>query len=163
VSRLRHYLTGFRGFDRDARVFLVTTLLSSGAISLFWINFNLYLAALDVSPSTIGLIAATGSLSSTIAALPASIMADRIGRRLTMIGGAALASIALAGLMVATDEPFLFAMAVLYGAGQQTLFVVAIPFLTERSRPDQRNELFALQFALTNATQVVAALAGCAR
>jgi len=160
VSRLRHYLTGFRGFDRDARVFLVTTLLSSGAISLFWINFNLYLAALDVSPSTIGLIAATGSLSSTIAALPASIMADRIGRRLTMIGGAALASIALAGLMVATDEPFLFAMAVLYGAGQQTLFVVAIPFLTERSRPDQRNELFALQFALTNATQVVAALAG---
>jgi MFS family permease len=160
VSRLRSYITGFRGFERDARVFLVTTVLSSGAISLFWINFNLYLAALGIDPSTIGLIATTGALSSALAALPASILSDRIGRRLAMIVGAALSSVALGGLLFATEIPFLFMLAVLYGAGQQMLFVVAIPFLTERSRPEHRNELFALQFAITNGTQVVAALAG---
>jgi hypothetical protein len=58
-ARLRQYIAGFRGFEHDARVFLITTLLSSGAISLFWINFNLYLAALGLTPSTIGLIAGT--------------------------------------------------------------------------------------------------------
>jgi MFS family permease len=160
VSRLRAYITGFRGFERDARVFLITTLLSSGAISLFWVNFNLYLAALGVDPSTIGLIATAGAGSSALAALPASILSDRIGRRLAMMLGAALSSIALGGLLFASEIPFLFVLAVIYGAGQQMLFVVAIPFLTERSRPEHRSELFALQFAITNGTQVVAALAG---
>ncbi|HUG47452.1 MAG TPA: MFS transporter [Candidatus Limnocylindria bacterium] len=162
TGRLGRYIAGFRGFGPDARVFLFTTLLSSGAISLFWINFNLYLAALGLDRSTIGLIATTGALSSAVAALPASVLADRIGRRLAMVIGATLASLALAGLLVVEATPLLFLLAVAYGAGQQTLFVVAVPFMTERSRPEQRNELFALQFAITNGTQVVAALAGSA-
>jgi MFS family permease len=162
LTRLRQYIAGFRGFERDARVFLVTTLLSSGAISLFWINFNLYLAALGLSAPTIGLIATTGALSSALAALPASILSDRLGRRLAMMLGGALSAAALAGLMVFSDLPLLFLLAVAYGAGQQTLFVVAVPFLTERSRPEHRSELFALQFAITNGTQVVAALVGTA-
>jgi MFS family permease len=160
IGRLQQYISGFRGFERDARVFLVTTLLSSGAISLFWINFNLYLAALGLDRSTIGLIATTGALSSALAALPASVLADRVGRRLAMILGAALSATALAGLLVASETYFLFLLAVAYGAGQQTLFVVAVPFMAERSRREQRSELFALQFAITNGTQVVAALAG---
>jgi len=160
VGRLGRYISGFRGFERDARVFLVTTLLSSGAISLFWINFNLYLAALGLDRSTIGLIATTGALSSALAALPASVLADRLGRRIAMLIGAGLASIALGGLLLVSETGALFLLAVAYGAGQQTLFVVAVPFMTERSRPEQRNELFALQFAISNGTQVVAALAG---
>lgn len=160
VGRLGRYISGFRGFERDARVFLVTTLLSSGAISLFWINFNLYLAALGLDRSTIGLIATTGALSSALAALPASVLADRLGRRIAMLIGAGLASLALGGLLLVSETGPLFLLAVLYGAGQQTLFVVAVPFMTERSRPEQRNELFALQFAISNGTQVVAALAG---
>jgi MFS family permease len=159
-SRTRRYASGFRGFERDARVFLITTLLSSGAISLFWINFNLYLAALGLDRSLIGLIATTGAASSAIAALPASLIADRFGRRLALMLGAALSAAALAGLLLVSEVVFLFLLAIAYGAGQQALFVVAIPFLTERSRPEQRSELFALQFAITNGTQVVAALAG---
>jgi len=160
LARLWQYVAGFRGFERDARVFLFTTLLSSGAISLFWINFNLYLAAIGLDTSTIGLIAAAGALSSTLAALPASILSDRLGRRLAMMLGAALSLAALALLPLTTDLPLLFLLAIAYGAGQQILFVVAIPFMTERSRPEQRSELFSLQFAIMNGTQVVAALAG---
>ncbi len=160
LARLGLYVSGFRGFQRDARIFLVTTMLSSGAISLYWINFNLYLAALGLERSTIGLIATTGALSSALAALPASVLADRFGRRLALMVGASLASFAFAGLLLVSDVPLLFLLAIAYGAGQQTLFVVAIPFLTERSRPEQRSELFALQFAITNGVQVVAALAG---
>ena len=160
LARLKLYVAGFRGFERDARVFLATTVLSSGAISLFWINFNLYLAAIGLDTSTIGLIAAVGALSSTLAALPASILSDRLGRRLAMILGAALSLVALAALPLTTDLGLLFLISIAYGAGQQTLFVVAIPFMTERSRPEQRSELFSLQFAIMNGTQVVAALAG---
>ncbi|CAN5625780.1 MFS transporter [soil metagenome] len=160
LKRIRLYVAGFRGFEPDARVFLFTTLLAGGAISLYWINFNLYLAALGLSPPTIGLIATAGAASSAVAAIPASILSDRYGRRLAMMFGAGLSASALAGLIVFSDLPMLFILAIAQGAGMQALFVVAVPFLTERSRPEHRSELFAGQFAITNGTQVVAALVG---
>jgi hypothetical protein len=33
-------------FHRDARIILVTTLVAGAAMSLYWIDFNLYLASL---------------------------------------------------------------------------------------------------------------------
>ena len=55
MTRLRAYVGRFTGFERDARVFLVAALVSGAAISLYWIDFNLYLAALGLTPATIGL------------------------------------------------------------------------------------------------------------
>jgi len=160
VAAFREYVQGFRGFERDARVFLVATLFSGAAISLFWIDFNLYLAALGVDRATIGLVAATGSLSGALTAFPASMLSDRIGRRFVMIGGIGLMGTALALLSVADSLPVVFLLAAMYAAGQQSLFVVQIPFLTEHSRSDQRSELFSLQFALMQVTQVGAAVLG---
>lgn len=160
MAAFRRYVQGFRGFERDARVFLVATLFSGAAISLFWIDFNLYLAALGVERATIGLVAATGSLSGALTAFPASMLSDRIGRRFVMIGGMGLMGTALALLSVVDSLPMVFLLAAMYAAGQQSLFVVQIPFLTEHSRSDQRSELFSLQFALMQVTQVGAAVLG---
>lgn len=156
----RRYVQGFRGFEWDARVFLVATLFSGAAISLFWIDFNLYLAALGLDRATIGLVAATGSLSGALMAFPASMVSDRIGRRLVMMGGIGLMAGALALLSVVDSLPLVFLLAAMYAAGQQSLFVVQIPFLSEHSRADQRSELFSLQFALMQVTQVGAAVLG---
>jgi MFS family permease len=155
------FLAGYRGFERDARVFLVGTVFASGAIALFWINFNLYLASLGLDAETIGLIATAGALASAAIALPASVLSDRIGRRLAMVIGSSLAAVALAGLLFVSDSiPLILLLAVVYNVGQQVRLVVASPFMTEHSRPERRDQLFALQFALFSGTQVVAALAG---
>jgi MFS family permease len=160
LGRLRRYLISFSGFDRDARLFLLTTLVAGAAISLFWINFNLYLAALGLPASTIGLIATGGPLASAITAIPASLLSDRIGRRATLVGGTLLMAGAFAGLIFARGEFVLFLLAAMYGTGQQAFMVVQVPFLTERSRPDQRNEVFALQSAVMTGTSIGAALIG---
>jgi len=160
VAAFRDYIQGFRGFERDARVFLVATLFSGAAISLFWIDFNLYLAALGLDRATIGLVAATGSLTGALMAFPASMLSDRIGRRRVIMGGIGLMATALALLSVVDSLPLVFLLAAMYAAGQQSLFVVQIPFLTEHSRADQRSELFSLQFALMQVTQVAAAVLG---
>ncbi len=157
---VRRFVGSYRGFERDARVFLFGTVFSSGAMGLFWINFNLYLAALGVDAPTIGLISTAGAISSAITALPASILSDRLGRRLAMVGGSLLSSVALAGLLVSQSLAAIFLLAIIYNIGQQMRLVVASPYMTEHSHQRQRNELFALQFAITNGAQVVAALAG---
>ncbi len=44
--------------------------------------------------------------------------------------------------------------------GWQAFQVVQAPFLTEHSEPEHRNELFAVQFAIQNVTNIVAAVLG---
>ena len=150
----------FRGFEPDARRYLLFTIVAGTATGLWWIDFNLYLAARGISPSGIGLVATVGSIASALAALPASSLSDRLGRRVVMFGGTAAAVLAVFGLAFAGDIAAIVLLAALFGAGTQSVGVVAAPYMTEHSRPDQRSELFALQFALNSATNVLAAAVG---
>jgi MFS family permease len=160
MGRIRAYVNRFRGFERDARVFLAGSLLASVGISLYWIDFNLYLAALGHSTATIGLIATGSSLASALIAFPMSSLSNRIGRRAVMLLGGLLMVVALVGLLLTSDLALLAVFGATYAAGQQTFFVVSTPFMTEHSRPNQRSELFSLQFAIMQATSIGAGLLG---
>jgi MFS family permease len=160
TARLRDYLYSFTGFSRDARLFLLTTLVSGAAISLYWTDFNLYLASLDISNGTIGLIAAGGSLAAALVAFPASGLSDRYGRRALIAAGIVLMTAATIGFVVTSNVLALALLAAAYGAGQQTFFVVQSPYMTEHSRPEHRSELFSLQFAITTATNILALIVG---
>ncbi|OGO57106.1 MAG: hypothetical protein A2V85_18020 [Chloroflexi bacterium RBG_16_72_14] len=147
-------------FHRDARIILVTSLVSGAALSLYWIDFNLYLSALGLSTATIGLVATIASIAGAVVAFPASAASDRLGRR-TMIGaGLAAGTIALGGLLVSEALPLIIVSAALYAAGFQAMGVVLAPYMTEHSDPSHRNELFAIQFAIQNVTNIVAAVVG---
>lgn len=151
---------GIGRFHRDARLFLGTSLVAGAALSLYWVNFNLYLASLGLSTATIGAIATAASLCGALVAFPASALSDRIGRRLVIAGGAMLSVVALVGLLVFSAVPAIFLFAALFAAGQQTFQVVVAPFLAEHSDPEHRNELFAVQFAIQSANNIVAAVLG---
>jgi len=159
-GRLGAYVRSFTGFERDARIFLLTTLVSGAAISLYWTDFNLYLAALGIERSTIGLIAAVGSLAGAVVAFPASGLSDRFGRRAVLFGGIVLMTLATLGYIATSTALLLGLLTALYGAGQQSFFVVQSPYLTEHSRPEHRSELFSLQFAITTGTNVLALMVG---
>lgn len=150
----------FGRFHRDARVLLGTTLVTGAALSLYWIDFNLYLASLGHSSATIGLVATVGSTAGALAAFPASALSDRFGRRAVMIGGVAVALLALGVLLAFEALPLIVLAAALWSIGQQSLQVVQAPFMAEHSDPEHRNELFALQAALFSVTSVIAAALG---
>jgi MFS family permease len=147
-------------FHRDARLFLVTSLVGGAAVSLYWIDFNLYLASLGFPPATIGLVATCTSVAGAIAAFPASAASDRFGRRAIIAGGIIIALVGLIGLILTQSLPLIVVFAAFWGVGQQSFQVVQAPFLTEHSEPAHRNELFAIQFAIINVTNIVAAVLG---
>ncbi len=165
MTRLRggpvgRYAARFTGFERDARRYLLATLFAGGAVSLYWINFNLYLAAIGVARPTIGLIATGASIAGALAAFPASRLSDRFGRRVVTAAGLGVMALAMVGLLVARDVVPIAILAATFGLGHQTVIVLQAPFLSERSRPEHRSELFSLHFALLNLTNVAAALIG---
>jgi MFS family permease len=150
----------FGRFQRDARLILVTSLVTGAAVSLWWIDFNLYLAALGFSTATIGLVATIGSLAGGVLAFPASAASDRVGRRAVMFSGVVLAMAALLALLLSESIIAIILAAAMWSMGSMAFGVVLAPFLTEHSEPEHRNELFAIQFAIQNVTNVVAAILG---
>jgi MFS family permease len=150
----------FGRFQRDARLILVTSLVTGAAVSLWWIDFNLYLAALGFSTATIGLVATVGSLAGGVIAFPASAASDRLGRRALMFSGVVLAMAALVALLLSESIIAIVLAAAMWSMGSMAFGVVVAPFLTEHSEPEHRNELFAIQFAIQNITNVVAAILG---
>jgi len=160
IGRVATYASSFRGFEPDAKRFLLVTLVAGAAVSLWWIDFNLYLAALGLSRSTIGLISAVSSVAGAAVAFPASALSDRLGRRAVMLGGLGLSTLALGSLLFGSTLPLLFIAAAAYSAGFSAFGVVQGPFMTEHSKPEHRSELFALQFSITTVTNIIAAILG---
>ncbi len=153
------YMRSFTGFSRDARLFLVTTIVYGAVISLYWADFNLYVGAIGLSPSTMGGLMSVSMLAGVLVALPCGALSDRVGRRAVMIGGMALVAIAMLAVLPG-NVALLFVGVAALGAGSQAVNVVQIPFIAEHTRPDQRNEYFAIWSAINNMTAVVAMLAG---
>ncbi len=148
-------------YHRDARLILVTSLVAGAAISLWWIDFNLYLVATGLSTAEIGVVGTLGSLAGAIIAFPASAASDRIGRRAVFAAALAAGLVALGVLVVAgSSVPLITVAAMLWSASNNAFSVVVPPFLMERSEAEHRNELFALQSAVQNVTSVVAAVLG---
>jgi MFS family permease len=160
VSALRRYARSFTGFERDARIFLLTTLVFGVALSLWWVDFNLYLTALGFDPAFIGICGTAMALAEMLIAFPASMLSDRLGRRIVLALGTGGTAIAIGGLIVVTSPLGIVALAAAVGAASQVMVVVQSPLLMEHSRPEHRNELFSLQYALLPITSVGAALLG---
>ena len=158
TGALARYLRSFTGFSRDARLFLLTTIVYGAALSLYWIDFNLYLESIGMG-SLIGLMLSASMLAGFLVALPASALSDRFGRRTLMAAGMTLVAVALLALLPG-QQMLLFIGVVALGAGSQIVAVVQIPFIAEHTLPEQRNEYFSLWSALGFLTTLVSAVIG---
>ena len=150
----------FGRFHRDARLILVTSLVSGAALSLYWIDFNLYLSSLGFTTATIGIVATLASVAAALVAFPASAASDRVGRRAVFAAGIGVGLVAMIALLASEALPVIVVAAALWTAGSQATQVVLSPYLTEHSDRSHRNELFAIQFAIQQVTNIIAAVLG---
>lgn len=160
TAALRRYARSFTGFERDARIFLFATLVYGVTLSLWWVDFNLYLRALGFDNAFIGIVGMASSGAGALAAFPASLLSDRIGRRIVLVSATGVSAVGVVGLLLVGSSLTLIACAALIGTGSQAFFVVQSPFMTEHSHAAHRSELFSLQGAISTGVNVVAALAG---
>ncbi|MEI7742617.1 MAG: MFS transporter [Chloroflexota bacterium] len=150
----------FGRFHRDARLILVVSLIAGAGISLWWIDFNLYLVALGLPSAQIGLVATLGSVAGGVIAFPASAWSDRVGRRVVFLAGLSTSLVALLCLLASEALFVIVLAAAMWSMGNQAFQVVISPYMTEHSEASHRNELFAIQFATQNVTNIAAAILG---
>ena len=139
-------------FNRDVRIVLFGQALigftSFGGV--YTVLLNLYLLRLGCNLLLIGQINAVGALSFALFSMPAGLLGDRWGSRLTMIVGMLLSTPCFGllplGKFVPPASQTTYFMST-YVLGNALFLCNAIPFLTLIS-PPQRNHVFSTQVAL---------------
>lgn len=90
----------------------------------------------------VGLVVGAFSVAAFFLRPWAGRIADRRGRRLLMVAGAALFAISVAGYVVATSVGVLFGMRLLTGAGEALFFVGALAANVDLAPAERRGEAF---------------------
>ncbi|MFI5372447.1 MAG: MFS transporter [Candidatus Eisenbacteria bacterium] len=152
----REYVEATRAFSRPARAFLGATFLSFAGMGVSQVLFNLYLTEAGFREGFVGRVLTVTGAGVVLAALPAGWLADRWGRRRTLVLGVVLEGTAflLRALMVRPGA--LYALSFAAGVGQSLYAIAAAPFLSEHSTTRERTHLFSAFFAI----ELVAAVAG---
>jgi MFS family permease len=152
------YLAKIRLFSRNARLYMVHVVGMDMIYGTWLVMFNLYLLAAGFDVAFVGLRLLLGSITSAIFSIPAGLISDRIGRKLSFILGDGVGA-AMSLIAISTKDPALLLVTAVIGGALGALHGVAEPaFMAENSENYERVHLF----SVSDGTRTAAAMIGSA-
>ena len=162
------YLHVLRDFNRDVRLYLITTMLIGLTVDggVYTVLFNLYLLRLGYGPEFVGLVNGAGMLVFALICLPAGTLGGRWGNRRMMIVGLSLLVIGCGLLPFAElrtgnwQAGWLFITWCFAFIGFAMYFVNTAPFAMKVTHQSERNHVFSVQAALWSLAGFAGSLVG---
>src|ERR1700730_12775689 len=93
-----HLSSGVLHLPRNVYILLCFTLGKGFQLSIATLTVNYYAHSLGYRPDFIGLLSAMPAIGSLTGAIPIGMLADRVGRKVILIGTAILTPLFLAGI-----------------------------------------------------------------
>lgn len=154
------YIQQFRRFQRNARLFLISNVLSGVTAGILLVLYNLYLVSLGYHADFVGVVLFIGTIGAGLTIFPAGVCVDRFGGKYILIYSSALIGIAGAGQILFRQPLPLLVSAFVAGIGVAFLLVITAPFLTLNSTPEERSHLFSMNISLGLITLVLGEIIG---
>src|SRR5437660_11946422 len=82
---LNEYIQQFKHFQRNARLFLISNVLSGVTAGILLVLYNLYLISLGYHADFVGVILFVGTIGAGIAIFTAGAFIDRFGVKINVI------------------------------------------------------------------------------
>ncbi|MGH2493884.1 MAG: MFS transporter [Ktedonobacteraceae bacterium] len=142
--RGRRLSLAFLQLPRNVYILLCFTLGKGFQLSIATLTVNYYAHSLGYRQDFIGLLSAMPAIGSLAAAIPVGFLADRLGRKVILIGTAILTPLFLAGIGLGTSASWLLICAFMQGIASTAYWVTNLPLLTESTTERQRVGVFAL-------------------
>ncbi len=149
----------FSSFTKNARLWLVSGLFAGLGWSVWSVLFPLYLVQLGYREELIGTYNSASAITMALAAVPMGVWLRTKGRKAPLLA-ANLGGLLFGCVQVASPyELHLIVTSALFGVFQAMFFVVESPFLMDSSTPEERSQLFSLNFVCFFSMFVVGSLA----
>lgn len=145
---LSEYLIRLRLFQPNARLYLMTVLVTGIAMGVYRLIFNFYVLSLGYDEALLGKLITTNQFTALLLALPMGFVVDRFGRKNGLIARSILLAVAVAGAALWPYVWVLFAMNIIFGVVQSLQAVIMSPFLMENSGEEERTYLFSFSSGL---------------
>lgn len=155
-SILHTYWSRVKQFSPNARLFLISVILTGVALGVYRLLFNFFVLSLNMDETVVGQLQSVNSTSALLLAVPMGYLADLLGRKNSLITGGLVVCFTVAGMVLWPTKWMLFTMNIINGAGQSLSAVTMSPFLIENSGEQERTYLF----SLSAGTQMTASFVG---
>lgn len=144
----RVYLARVRAFKPNARLYLLSAVITGAAMGVYRLLFNFYVLSLGYDEALLGNLITVSSLTALVVALPVGYVADLLGRKNSLLISTLMISLSILAMVIWQNEAVFYSMNVLSGLGQSLAAVTMSPFLMENSDAEERTYLFSISFGL---------------
>ncbi|HPH96178.1 MAG TPA: MFS transporter [Anaerolineaceae bacterium] len=145
---LVNYGRRLAAFSPNARLYLISAIISGAALGVYRLLFNFFVLSQGYDETLLGNLVSASSLTSLLAALPMGYLADSLGRKRSLVIGAASVALAVLLMTLFPSVPMFISMNVLLGLAQSLSGVSMSPFLMENSKEEERTYLFSFSVGL---------------
>ena len=154
------YIQQFKHFQRNARLFLISNVLSGVTAGILLVLYNLYLISLGYHADFVGVVLFVGTIGAGLAIFPAGACIDRFSGKIILIFSSILIGVAGVGQILFRQPLPLLISSFIVGVGLAFLLVITAPFLTLNSTPEERPHLFSMNISLSLITLVLGEVIG---
>ncbi len=147
-SVISTYLARIRAFHPNARLYLVSAILTGAALGVYRLISNFYVLSLQYDQNMLGQLITTTSMAALLSAVPMGYLADRLGRKNSLLLGGAVVSVGILVTVFFPTPVTFYAMNALIGMAQSLSAVSMSPFLLENSGEEERTYLFSMSSGL---------------
>lgn len=153
-----HYIQPMRTFNRDARLFLWTTVINGIILSSWQLFFNIYMLENGFTRDFLGIINSLPSLTALLLGIPIGRLSDRIGRRQAIVLGILLSGFTFLGQIIFKQPVVIIIMAALTGIFNMFVIVSISPLMMKLSDANNRTLLFSINYGLQTIAGAVGSL-----
>jgi MFS family permease len=140
----------FRGFRRDAKQMIATGFMDNMSFAIIGFVLVLYLNSLGYSNVVFGALSLIMEVSQVIVLLASGFLADKFGRKKTIMFGFVLGTLGLMHFAFFSSLPAFIMAAVFLGASSGFTGPAFSAFLSEKTTQKRRKYLFSLNSIIAN-------------
>jgi MFS family permease len=148
LSLVRDYASKLRAFSPNARLYLVSVVITGAAMGVFRLLFNFYVLSLGYDEAMLGTLITVSNMTALLAALPMGYLADILGRKRSLVISGLLLSTSVIGMVLWPNQQVFYAMNIVSGLAQSLAAVTSAPFMMENSGAAERTYLFSFSMGL---------------
>jgi MFS family permease len=148
MKALTEQVKRIAGLGRNAKLFLTMTAISALGGGIFRLFLNLFILARGNDEAFLGLFMSLMSLSALGLGLPMGVVADRLGRKRSLLLGSVLSALGMLTVVVSPLNWPLMAGAIAWGGGNAVYMATGPAFMAENARASERSTLFSTRMGV---------------